>query len=57
MIEIKEEELKKKEDHYAALAESGEPILVVKPDGNKYLMVPQKPDDPETSLWDHGDGA
>mgnify|MGYP005744591403 CR=1 FL=1 len=41
MIEIQEEELKKKEDHYAALAEGGEPILVTKPDGNKYLMVPR----------------
>ena len=50
------EELKKKEDHYAALAEGGEPILVVKPDGNKYLMVPQKPDDLR-HLWDHDDGA
>ena len=56
MIEIKEEELKQKEDHYAALAESGEPILVVKPDGNKYVMVPQKPDDMR-HLWDHDDGA
>ena len=56
MIEIKEEELKQREDHYAALAEGGEPILVVKPDGNKYLMVPHKPDDLR-HFWDHGDGA
>ena len=55
-LKLKEEELKKKEDHYAALAESGEPILVVKPDGNKYLMVPEKPDDMR-HLWDHDDGA
>ena len=38
MIEITEDDLKKKEDHYIELAEKGEPILVTKPDGNKYLM-------------------
>ena len=52
MIEISEEDLKKKENHYIQLAENGEPILVTKPDGNKYLMVPQKPDDMR-HLWDH----
>ena len=56
MIEIQEEELKQKEDHYTKLAEDGEPILVTKSDGNKYLMVPQKPDDIR-HLWDHDDGA
>tara|TARA_B100000401_G_C52695253_1_gene666385 strand:+ start:847 stop:1032 length:186 start_codon:yes stop_codon:yes gene_type:complete len=56
MIEISEEDLKKKENHYIQLAEDGEPILVTKPDGNKYLMVPQKPDDMR-HLWDHDDGA
>ena len=49
-------DLKKREDHYIKLAEDGEPILVTKPDGNKYLMVPQKPDDLR-HLWDHNDGA
>ena len=56
MIEIKEEDLKKREDHYIQLAEDGEPILVVKPDGNKYFMVPQNPDDLRHFL-DHDDGA
>ncbi len=56
MIEITEKELKQKENHYIQLAEDGEPILVTKPDGNKYLMVPQKPDDIR-HLWDHDDGA
>jgi hypothetical protein len=56
MIEIQEEELKQKEDHYTALAESGEPILVVRPDGSKVLMVPQNPEDVR-HLWDHDDGA
>ena len=56
MIEITEDDLKKREDHYIKLAEDGEPILVTKPDGNKYLMVPQKPDDIR-HLWDHDDGA
>ena len=56
MIEIQEEELKQKEDHYTKLAEDGEAILVTKSDGNKYLMVPQKPDDMR-HLWDHDDGA
>ena len=50
MIEITEKELKQKENHYIQLAEDGEPILVTKPDGNKYLMVPQKPDDMR-HLW------
>ena len=35
MIEITEDDLKRKEDHYMDLAEKGEPILVTKPDGNK----------------------
>ena len=56
MIEIKEEDLKKKENHYIKLAEEGEQILVTKPDGNKYHMVPQKPDD-LSHMWDHDDGA
>ena len=56
MIEITEDDLKKREDHYIKLAEDGEPILVTKPDGNKYLMVPQKPDDLR-HLWDHNDGC
>ena len=56
MIEITEKELKQKENYYTQLAEDGESILVTKPDGNKYLMVPQKPDDLR-HLWDHNDGA
>ena len=56
MIEITEDDLKNREDHYIKLAEAGEPILVTKRDGNKYLMVPQKPDDLR-HLWDHNDGA
>ena len=43
MIEIKEKDLKEKENHYIKLAEEGEVILVTKPDGNKYMMVPQDP--------------
>lgn len=56
MIEIKEEDLKKKENHYIKLAEDGEVILVSKPDGNKYMMVPQNPED-MSWLRDHDDGA
>ena len=43
MIEINESDLKEKENHYIKLAEEGEAILVTKPDGNKYMMVPQDP--------------
>jgi len=56
MIEIKEEDLKKKENHYIKLAEEGEVILVSKPSGQKYLMVPQNPEDMKYQ-WDHDDGA
>tara|TARA_B100000214_G_C23906918_1_gene599329 strand:- start:129 stop:299 length:171 start_codon:yes stop_codon:yes gene_type:complete len=56
MIEITEDDLKKREDHYMDLAEKGEPILVTKPDGNKYLMVPQNLEDMKYQ-WDHDDGA
>ncbi len=56
MIEITEDDLKRKEDHYMDLAEKGEPILVTKPDGNKYLMVPQNLDDMKYQ-WDHDDAA
>ena len=45
MIEIKEKDLKEKENHYIKLVEEGEVILVTKPDGNKYMMVPQDPND------------
>ena len=43
MIEINESDLKEKENHYIKLAEEGEAILVTKPDGNKYMMVPHDP--------------
>ncbi len=45
MIVIKESDLKEKENHYIKLAEEGEVILVEKPDGNKYMIVPQDPND------------
>ena len=56
MIEIKEKDLKEKENHYIKLVEDGEVILVEKPDGNKYMMVPQNPNDMKYQ-WDHDDGA
>ena len=56
MIEVNEDDLKKKENHYIKLAEEGEVILVSKPNGNKYLMVPQNPEDMKYQ-WDHDDGA
>ena len=56
MIEVNEDDLKKKENHYIKLAEDGEVVLVTKPDGNKYMMVPQNPEDMKYQ-WDHDDGA
>ena len=56
MIEIKEKDLKEKENHYIKLVEDGEVVLVEKPDGNKYMMVPQNPNDMKYQ-WDHDDGA
>ncbi len=56
MIEIKEKDLKEKENHYIKLVEEGEVVLVEKPDGNKYMMVPQDPGDMKYQ-WDHDDGA
>ena len=56
MIEIKEKDLKEKENHYIKLVEEGEVILVEKSDGNKYMMVPQNPNDMKYQ-WDHDDGA
>jgi len=56
MIEIKEKDLKEKENHYIKLVEDGEVVLVEKPDGNKYMMVPQDPSDMKYQ-WDHDDGA
>ncbi len=56
MIEVNEDDLKKKENHYIKLAEDGEVVLVTKPNGSKYLMVPQNPDDMKYQ-WDHNDGA
>ena len=56
MIEVNEDDLKKKENHYIKLAEEGEVVLVTKPNGSKYLMVPQNPVDMKYQ-WDHNDGA
>tara|TARA_B100000609_G_scaffold186958_1_gene172038 strand:- start:1617 stop:1787 length:171 start_codon:yes stop_codon:yes gene_type:complete len=56
MIEITEKQLKMNEKHYLDRVENGEPILLKKKDGNKVLMVPQKPDDMRP-FWDHDDGA
>ena len=49
-------DLKEKENHYIKLVEDGEVVLVEKPDGNKYMMVPQNPSDMKYQ-WDHDDGA
>jgi|TARA_B100001996_G_C18328290_1_gene465315 antitoxin (DNA-binding transcriptional repressor) of toxin-antitoxin stability system len=43
--EVTEEEVSKNQDEYLDRVEKGEVFLVTRPDGTKYMMVPQDPND------------
>tara|TARA_B100001996_G_scaffold169625_1_gene129313 strand:- start:1685 stop:1852 length:168 start_codon:yes stop_codon:yes gene_type:complete len=44
IIEVTEKEVKENQDLYLDRVEQGEVFLVARPDGSKYMMVPQDPD-------------
>ena len=47
MIEITEKELNERKNYYEDKVESGTVVLVKRPNGAKFMMVPQDPGDLE----------